>query len=339
LSSAVLCTGATGFVGEHAVRALLRAGYEVHALARPRSDRSRFAELPVHWHDGDVVDPASLERVCAALPKPCRAVHAAAFISYRVCDRERMRATNVEGTWNVLAACRTHGVQPVVHVSSIVAVGSASAGVELTEDSAFDLGHVRSAYVQTKRAAEDVALGMTGELDVRAVCPGAIFGPTARGSNTTEFLRRVQRGIGPIAPPGGLAVVGVGDVAEGIRLALERGRSGRRYLLCESSWSLLELSRLCAERLGVRGPWLRCPRPLWSAVIAAATWIDRLRPLELATPQSLELLGLTFAARADRARDELGWRPRPFAEVLDEAVRALGATKPERDPSNPLERP
>jgi len=84
---------------------------------------------------GDVKDGDAFRR----LAEGCTGIVHLAAVS-RVVWGERdpalCRATNVEGTWNVLAACRTHGVQPVVHVSSIVAVGSASAGVELTEDSA-----------------------------------------------------------------------------------------------------------------------------------------------------------------------------------------------------------
>lgn len=320
---AVFVTGATGFLGEYVVRALARGGRAVHALARPGADRSRLADVDVRWHAGDVLDPASLERALARVPPGAAAVHAAAYISYRSRDRERMRATNVEGTWNVLAACRARGVAPVVHVSSIVAVGAAPPGVEMTEDFEFNLEHSTIAYVRTKRAAEDVALGMTGELDVRAVCPAAIFGSSARGSNTAEFLARLARGIGPIAPPGALAVVGAQDVAAGIVAALERGRPGRRYLLVESWHTVLALSRLCARRLGARGPRWRCPRFAWRLVEALAVGLDRLHPLELATPQALAMVGLSFAARADRARDELGWRPRPFREVLDEAVGAL----------------
>ena len=340
MSAKVFVTGATGFLGEHVVRALVRQGSEVHALARATADRSRFADLDVRWHLGDVLDPASLERALAEVPGACRVIHAAAYISYRTRDRERMRATNVEGTWNVLAACRARAVERVVHVSSIVAVGAAPAGVEMTDDFEFNLGRSRIAYVRTKRAAEDVALGMTGELDVCAVCPAAIFGPSARGSNTAEFLRSLASGLGPLAAPGALAVVGVEDVADGILAALEHGRSGSRYVLTESWYSLLELSQLCAERLGVRPPRQRCPRALWSLLIAAATGLDRLRPLEQATPQALAMLSLSFASRSERARSELGWSPRPFREVLDQTVRALGlvgntqltGSNPERTP-------
>ena len=96
--------------------------------------------------------------------------------------------------------------------------------------------------------------------------------PRPPGSNTTRFLRHVQRGtLGPFAPPGSLSVVGVADVARGIRLALERGRHGRRYLLCESNLTLRELQTRAARVLGVRPPLASVPPWLWRGVVGAVS--------------------------------------------------------------------
>jgi nucleoside-diphosphate-sugar epimerase len=62
VSGRVLVTGATGFIGRHAVDALLARGYEVHAVARSRGDAT-----DVSWHEADLLDPtagaALVERV------------------------------------------------------------------------------------------------------------------------------------------------------------------------------------------------------------------------------------------------------------------------------------
>ncbi|MEM7307374.1 MAG: NAD-dependent epimerase/dehydratase family protein [Planctomycetota bacterium] len=337
---AVFVTGATGFVGTALARRLAAEGDEVHAFARPTSDRSGLAELPVRWYEGDLADGESVQRACEAFAQACAAsgrqpfaVHSGALISYRTGDGEQARRVNVEGTRHLLDACQTHGVRRVVHVSSVVTVGHApDAHVALDEEADFNGAELLVDYVTTKRAAEDFALSVSRQLDVVVVNPGAIFGPAPVLSNTSIFLRRVaEERVGPVAPPGSLAVVGVDDVAAGIFLALGRGRRGARYLLTESNLTHRELLTLAAAELGVRAPRATAPRALWRLVAAGAVAWDRLKPQEEATPQALRLLGAHFRFDARRAQRELGWTPRPFAEVLADTVRWLrerGAVAP-----------
>jgi hypothetical protein len=61
--------------------------------------------------------------------------------------------------------------------------------------------------------------------------------------------------------------------------------------------------------------------------VGAAAVLDRVVPSERATPEALALLGLHFRYRARRARAELGWTPRPFAQVLGEIVAAIRASE------------
>lgn len=330
--SAVLVTGGTGFLGSAVVRALAARGVETHVLARSSSPRSVLAGLEPHWHEGDLRDPASLARAVAATVAAARArggraavVHSAAVISYASADGPLQEEVNVRGTERLLAAARAGGVERVVHVSSVVAVGSSPDGTPIDEEAPFDLAGCGVDYVRTKRAAEELALAAASTSDVVVVNPGAIFGPRARDSNSARFLREIAAGGGPpLAPPGGVGVVGVDDTAEGVVLALERGRRGRRYLLVESNLRLLELFRLVARLCGRRSPARAAlPRAAWPLVLAGARTLDRLRPIALAPPQALVLLGRVLAYDSSRARQELGWSPRPFALVLAETLEAL----------------
>lgn len=327
----VLVTGATGFLGAALARNLARRGHEVHALVRATSDRSALGGEGVHWIEGDVRDQAEVGRAVAGVVERSGGiapwvVHSAAVISYRTRDRDLQRAVNVEGTRNVVGACERHRVGRLLHVSSVVAVGHAERGQTLTEDAPWNLAPFRSDYADTKRAAEEIALGAARELDVVAVCPGAIFGRGARGPNTVKFLRSLARRPPPFAPPGAISVVGVEDVAEGIALALERGARGRRYLLTERALELIDAFDLAAHALGVRGPRRVAPRWLWSAIERGARAVDPFVDLAPATPQALRLLGASFRFDSARARDELGWRPRPFDDVLRETVEWIERT-------------
>jgi nucleoside-diphosphate-sugar epimerase len=118
-------------------------------------------------------------------------------------------------------------------------------------------------------------------------------------------------------------VVTLDDVVDGLDLVLARGQRGARYLLAESAWRLEELLRAATRAAGTRAPLGSVPGPLWHAIVGAAWVLDRLRPAERVTPESLALLGMHFRFEARRARGELGWRPRPFGEALPEIVAAL----------------
>lgn len=327
---AVLVTGATGFVGATLCEALARAGHEVDAFARSTADRSVLAGTPVRWRDGDLRDPEALERAvaatCARAERPW-IVHAGAVISYRGKDRELQRSVNVGGTRNVLAACRRHAVGRVLHVSSVVTVGHARPDELLDEESSFNGAELRCDYVDTKRAAEELALAAAEELDLVVVNPGAIFGPGggSREPNTIRFLRKLAAGpTPPFTPPGSMSVVGVDDVAAGCRLALERGARGRRYLLAESVWTSLDSFRLAADLLGRPRPRRAAPRGLWRTLELAAAAAEPLVPDALLTPQTVRMLGAHFRVRSDRARAELGWSPSSFADVLRDTIERTG---------------
>ncbi len=327
----VLVTGATGFLCSAVARRLVARGDEVHVLARASADKGVLAGAEVTWHAGDLVDRTSLERAAWALSqrafalrRPWDLIHGAALISYKSSDTAVAQAVNVEGTRQLLSAARASGVARIVHVSSVVAVGVCERDEVLDETAAFNLADCGVDYVTTKRAAEEVALSMVKDLDIVVVNPGAIFGAVERKSNTARFIRRVAQGKSPlVAPPGTLSVLGVDDAAEGVVLALDRGRRGERYLLVESWMKSVDLFRSIAQRLGQRGPLMVVPRFAWPALVVGARAWDKLKPIDIAPPQGLVMLGRDLRFDAKKAREELGWKPRPFEDVLTDTIASL----------------
>ncbi|MBK8179863.1 MAG: NAD-dependent epimerase/dehydratase family protein [Planctomycetes bacterium] len=330
-----LLTGGTGFLGGRLAQKLARRGFALHALCRAGSDRGALAGLEVTFHDGDLSDGRALERAFAAATRDASrpvVVHAGAVISYRSGEGALQREVNVEGTRRVLDLCRRYPVGRVLHVGSVVAVGPARGEEVLDEDSEYRGDPLHCDYMTTKRRAEELALAAAADLDLVIVDPGAIFGASDRPSNSQRVVRMVatgRTGILPLllAPPGEQSVVGLEDCAEGCLLALERGSRGRRYLLVESIWSHRDLIALVARRTGRRPP-LSVPRPLWRALEAASGLLDGAVRSEFFTPQTIRMARVRFRASGERARRELGWRPRPFEQVIDELVAELGLGAP-----------
>ena len=105
-----LVTGATGFVGSHLVRRLVRDGHAVHALCRPRSDPWRILDVlaDVDVHTPSLLDVEKLREVVqAARPDYVFHLAAASVIAGVTAGEADVVASNFLGTVNVIDACDT----------------------------------------------------------------------------------------------------------------------------------------------------------------------------------------------------------------------------------------
>jgi dihydroflavonol-4-reductase len=229
-----------------------------------------------------------------------------------------MWPVHVDGTRNVLNALDRDA--RLIHTSSVVAVGASRTGEVLTEDSPFNLSHVKLAYVRAKRAAEELAFA--SDRDVVVVNPGYLIGPDDfEKSVMGKLCHRFWRGRAPVAPPGGLNLVDVRDVAIGHLLAAERGTRGRRYILGGENLTYSEFMRQMADVAGMHPRWLpRIPRPLFSLAALFGEARGRLRGKEPYPSLShVRLNRYYWFFTSDRARRELGYEPRPVRESLADA--------------------
>jgi UDP-glucose 4-epimerase len=109
----VLVTGAFGNIGSHTVPELVRRGHRVRCFCRLSTEHRRLAgelagSADVMW--GDVTDPDAVARAVAGVDT---VVHLAALIPPGADERpDEARATNVDGTANVIAACDAQATPP-----------------------------------------------------------------------------------------------------------------------------------------------------------------------------------------------------------------------------------
>lgn len=314
MGDGVFVTGATGMVGANLVRALVADGAHVKALVRARS-HPYLDGLDIELVPGDLSDSASLE---AGMSGCRRVFHIAALVSYRDADAEALHRVNVLGTRNVLSAARAAGVGRVVHTSSTAAVGLSDRAEPLDEDAPFDPRFEPIPYMWTKHLAElEVARAVDAGLDVVMVNPSTIFGGGDINRNTGRLLARLRRGGRQWAPPGGNAVVGIADVVAGHRLAMEKGRTGRRYILSTENLLYTDLFTRAAAAMGTRIDVRTLPRWTQRPVTALSRLLAS-QPQAVLTPQ---IVFFSYRFRyfdATRARRELGWNP---AQSLEDAVQ------------------
>lgn len=319
-----LVTGATGFLGAHIVRRLLRDGHAVRILRREPSSLQDLQGLPVEEVIGDITNMTSAREAVAGVDG---VIHAAAKISYWPQEAKDIMHVNGYGTKCMADAALEASVKRFVYVSSVMAIGIPAPGTLGDESLSYNFSKSPNPYSEGKHAGElFVADAVTRGLHAVIVNPGAIIGPVDR-----------RRAVGGLFFPGkinryfyvsgGMSAVDVEDVVEGILRAAEKGRSGERYLLTGESVSYRQMRTVIAQVMGETVPFIPIPSAVLKGIAAAGDWVSRLtrhKP-RISLPMA-RFLPLDLYYTSQKARTELGWTYRPFRESVERAVRWYRAT-------------
>lgn len=321
-----LVTGGTGFLGRRLV-ATLATRHEVRLLLRPTASRRGFPE-GVEMVEGDVTDRASLLRAAAG----CEAVvHAAALVKI-VAPAAEFDRVNVGGFENVMAAAAAGGVRRVVYVSSFIALGPTERGPGGVLDenaSAADRPWIND-YERTKTLADRRARhSIETGAPLSVVYPGVIYGPgeLTEGNIVLRHVLDLAHGRLPALlgrPERRWNYVFVDDVVVGIVATLERAAPGSRYVLGGENVTQAEFYRLVGELGGIRVPTRRMPDGVAKlAGGAMKAWSQLTGGTPRLTPDLVEIYRHDWAYDSSRAAAEIGYRPRPLAQGLGEAIAWL----------------
>jgi dihydroflavonol-4-reductase len=231
---------------------------------------------------------------------------------------------NVRGTDLVLGAAHRVGLDPIVYVSSMVAL-LPSGGQTLTPDS--PVGHPPGPYLGSKAEAERVARRhQQAGAPVVITYPGAVYGPhDPHLGDGLRRLRNVLKGRVPIAPSGGYATVDVRDVAAVHAAVLAPGRGPRRYLAGGTFVGFAEVvARLGAVTGRRRLRAVTVPAGMLLPPARAVGLVQRIVPVHI--PFEFEAVYFCWcAARSDdtRTRTKLRVAPRDIQVTLADSVRWL----------------
>jgi dihydroflavonol-4-reductase len=313
-----LVTGGTGFLGLHVARELARRGDELRLLVREKSNVEPLEGIEFERAVGDVTDLDSVRRAMQGVE---RVFHVAGTTSMRTRDRIRVFEVNVEGTRNVFEEALRAGVERAVLTSSSSAVGAAEPGETIDEEQPFTAGRLGVAYINSKHDAELVAMRTAAKgLSVVIVNPSFVLGPddpNPSGTSNALIRRLLLRRI-PGYVDGAINIVDVRDVARGHLLADERGDTAERYLLTGRNFTLQRLFADLSRIAGVPTPPVRMHGRL---VIMGVEGME-LMGIRLPTSADEVRSGTQwFTYRNDKAREKLGWEPRPHEDTLEDAVR------------------
>jgi nucleoside-diphosphate-sugar epimerase len=314
-----LVTGATGFVGGRVAQQLLATGHAVNAVVRSPAKAADLAEIGVSLFPGDVADKASLRAPMAGVDG---VFHIAGWYKIGVRDKSEARATNVDGTRNVLEMMRELGIPKGVYTSTL-AVFSDTHGQKPDETYRYNGKHL-SLYDETKAEAHAVAESFISDgLPLVIVQPGLIYGPGDTSTLSRSIQQYLHRQL-PVVPLGTtFCWAHVDDVARGHILAMEKGRPGETYIIAGPCHRVTEFFDMAAEITGVPAPKLRTAPGVMRAMAGLMSVIEKVVPVpkSYASEYLRVNAGVTYMGDNSKARRELGYNPRPLRDGAVETLK------------------
>jgi dihydroflavonol-4-reductase len=321
----LLVTGASGFVGSAVARAALARGWKVRVLVRAASPRGNLDGLNVEIVEGDMRDAASMQR---ALSGVRFLMHVAADYRLWAPDPNDIMRANLDGTRIVMEAALQANVEKIVYTSSVATLrfnaAGAARGVPVDENAPASEQDTIGVYKRSKVAAERLVeqLIVARQLPAVIVNPSTPIGPRdIKPTPTGRIIVQAALGKIPAFVDTGLNLVHVDDVAEGHLLALERGRIGERYILGGEDVNLREMLAVIAGLVGRKAPTIQLPRwPLYPLALAAQSVARFTGKEPFLTVDGLKMSKYLMYFNAEKACNELGYRARPYAEGLQDAL-------------------
>ncbi|MDG2011984.1 MAG: NAD-dependent epimerase/dehydratase family protein [Pirellulaceae bacterium] len=312
----ILVTGATGFLGNNVVRALLAEKHEVAVALRQSSNRKALDGLNVEFITVDLNSPND---VAMALAGCDCVVHSAALIQLGWTKLAESRKTNVEATATIAQAARRKNIR-MVHVSSVDALGVSSQDRPGTEEE-LNPPNPPCSYVVSKREAETaVIVEVANGLDAVIVNPGFMIGPYDWKPSSGVMMLTVAKSLIHFAPAGGCSVVDVRDVADGIISAIKHGQTGERYILGGRNLTYFDFWTMIAKVTNTRAP--KKVLPDWIAKTAGRAgdvW-TRLSGNEPDINSAATQMGQMFHFyNSDKAEKYLGYQIGNIEDALKDA--------------------
>lgn len=315
----VLVTGGSGHLGANLVRRLLDEGQQVRVLERSGGGEA-LAGLDAEVVGGDLRDAAAVRGAV----RGCRRVyHCAAKVSSAEGQQREIYASNVLGTRHLLRAALAEGVERVVVTGSFSAVGHDPTRPS-DESVPVDPFARLLPYQRSKVAVEHECLKAVVEgLDVVIATSCAILGPhDYKPSRMGQLMLDFARGRLRAYVPGGFEFVAARDIVQGHRLAMDKGRTGHKYIFSTAFKTVDELMAVYEDVTGRRRPRLRLPGPVMTGLAGALNFfVVRFAPdvEPRFTPGAVRILRMNRRADITKARTELGYQPSSVEEAVREA--------------------
>jgi nucleoside-diphosphate-sugar epimerase len=257
-----LITGGTGLVGTHLILDLHRRGIKPKALYR--SHIPEVVKDKAEWIVGDILDVIGLEEAMDGIEE---VYHVAGYVSFNPKHRQTMHKINIEGTANVVNACLDAGVQKLVHVSSVAALGRIRVDGAINEKMQWSEETSNSEYGKTKYLGElEVWRGISEGLNAAIVNPVIVLGEHGDWTKgSMNIFRNIYNGF-KWYTTGSTGFIDADDVASAMVELMKSDVVSERFILSGENTSYQNLFNMVADAFGVKRPASRVT-PFLAAVV------------------------------------------------------------------------
>jgi dihydroflavonol-4-reductase len=320
-------TGSTGLLGHNLTRQLLESGWTVRALVRsPKKAAQLFQGLNLEIVEGDMENVAGFTHALSGVDA---VFHTAAFFReyYQPGNHwDTMKRINIDATLELIGAAERAGVTTFVHTSSSGTIGVKPDKTSGDENTPADATQLKNLYFRSK-VEGDAAIKRWLEAEDRrmklvTILPGWMIAPrdaapTSAGELILNFMARKISAV----LDAGTTTVDARDVAAAMLGAVDKGRSGERYIVGGRLVLFDELFSTLERVSGVKAPSLKLPN--WVAILVAGleTRVSTLRGVAPTMPiEGVRTLLPKDTVSSAKAVHELGVTFRPLEETLRDTV-------------------
>ena len=315
----ILVTGATGFIGAYLLQYLVRlGGKNIKAVKRPDSPMDLVADVQdkVEWVEADLLDTISLEDAMQGVSK---IYHCAAIVSFNDNAASQMMRVNQEGTANVVNIALDMGIEKMLHVSSIAAIGREKNQHIINENTKWQDSKWNSPYATSKYLAEmEVWRGVAEGLNAVIINPSNVLGSGYwKGRTATgQFFYKIWSGL-PFYPMGGSGFVDVRDVVRFMVQLMESDISGDRFILNGENLPFKTILDEIAMTLDVKKPFIEVTPLVREAAWRAAWLASKLTgKASFITKQTARASARTFIYKNDKSIKAFPFEYTPIKKTI-----------------------
>jgi nucleoside-diphosphate-sugar epimerase len=332
VSDTVLVTGGSGFLGGWCAAELLRRGDQVRTTVRDSSREQQMrAMLDAEVDAGEKLsvvqaDLGADEGWAEAVAGCDYVLHVASpFPPEQPKDPDELIVPARDGALRVLRAALDAGVKRTVMTSSVAAIrntGKPSTGPHTELDWSDASNTKLTPYTRSKTIAEQAAWEEVRKRDatdrLAVVNPGAILGPvlSEHRSYSLEVIERMLKGM-PGVPRLGFSFVDVRDVAALQIAAMAAPQAGgERFIATAEFLWMSDVAEILRDELGDEAEKVPTRTVPNFVVRAMALFDPGIRSV-------VGSLGQKETYSNDKAREKLGWSPRPLNQTIADCARSL----------------
>ena len=270
MNGKILITGASGFIGSFIVEEALRQGLETWAAVRKSSSKAFLQDERIHFIELNLSSEEALKEQLQGHAFDY-VVHAAGVT--KCLHKEDFRRINTEGTMNLVHAIMElkMPLKRFVYISSLSIMGAIREQQPYTEIQENDTAQPNTAYGKSKLEAEEWLSRLNKELGARneellpyvILRPTGVYGPRERDYFMMFKSIKAHTDFAVGYQQQDITFVYVTDVVQAVFLALEKGKTGRRYFLSDGAvYQSSTFSNLIRKELD--NPWwIRITAPIW----------------------------------------------------------------------------